>query len=171
MAESVVFTKTADRRVIYSEITPQIEALIAGEEDLTANLANVAAVLKEAFGFLWVGFYMTKKGQLVIGPFQGPIACTRINFGEGVCGHAFTAKETVIVPNVDEFPGHIVCNSASKSEIVLPLFDASGEVFGVLDVDSEKLDDFSRIDADGLGQIVKLVEHSFSRSKAAASHL
>ena len=160
MAESVVFTKTADRGVIYSEIAPQIEALIAGEDDLTANLANVAAVLKEAFGFLWVGFYLAKKGQLLIGPFQGPVACTRINFGEGVCGHAFTAKETLIVPNVDEFPGHIVCSSASKSEIVLPLFDASGEVFGVLDVDSDRLDDFTQADADGLGRVVEIIERS-----------
>src|SRR5688500_14388375 len=136
MAESVAFTKTSDRSVIYAEITPQIEALIAGETDLTANLANVAAVLKEALGFFWVGFYISKDGQLVLGPFQGPVACTRIDFDKGVCGHAYTARETVIVSNVDEFPGHISCSSDAKSEIVVPIFDGKGGVFGVLDVDS-----------------------------------
>jgi L-methionine (R)-S-oxide reductase len=157
MAESVVFTKTANRAVIYAEITPQIAALIAGESDLIANLANVTAVLKEAFGFFWVGFYLQKEGQLVIGPFQGPVACTRINFDQGVCGHAYTTRETVIVPNVDEFPGHIACSSASKSEIVLPMFDENGKVFGVLDVDSDKLDDFSDVDGEGLRAIVDLI--------------
>jgi L-methionine (R)-S-oxide reductase len=157
MAESVVFTKTANRAAIYAEITPQIAALIAGESDLIANLANVTAVLKEAFGFFWVGFYLQKEGQLVIGPFQGPVACTRINFDQGVCGHAYTTRETVIVPNVDEFPGHIACSSASKSEIVLPMFDENGKVFGVLDVDSDKLDDFSDVDGEGLRAIVDLI--------------
>ena len=171
MGEGVVFSKTADRAVIYAEITPQIKALLAGESDLIANLANVAAVLKEAFGFFWVGFYLTKDGQLVLGPFQGPLACTRIEFDHGVCGHAFTTRETVIVPDVEEFPRHIACSSASRSEIVLPIFNESGEVFGVLDVDSDRLDDFSQIDADGLGGIVRLIEHSLSRSRIAASHL
>ena len=110
MAESVVFTKTSGRADIYAEITPQIEALIADETDMVANLANVAAVLKEAFGFFWVGFYLQKDGELVLGPFQGPVACTRIRFDQGVCGHAYTTRETVIVPNVDEFPGHIACS-------------------------------------------------------------
>lgn len=164
MAESIAFSKTASREKIYSEITPQVEALIAGETDLTANLANVAAVLKEAFGFFWVGFYLKKGGQLVLGPFQGPLACTRIDFDSGVCGHAYTTRETVIVPNVDEFPGHIACSSASKSEIVLPMFASNGQVFGVLDVDSERLDDFSAVDAEGLGAIVRLLENSASRS-------
>lgn len=171
MGEGVAFSKTADRAVIYAEIKPQIEALLAGESDLIANLANVAAVLKEAFGFFWVGFYLTRDGQLVLGPFQGPLACTRIEFDHGVCGHAFTTRETVIVPDVEEFPGHIACSSASRSEIVLPIFNESGEVFGVLDVDSDRLDDFSQIDAEGLGGIVRLIEHSLSRSRIAASHL
>ncbi|MGB7209490.1 MAG: GAF domain-containing protein [Pyrinomonadaceae bacterium] len=157
MAESVVFTKTANRAAIYAEITPQIAALIAGESDLIANLANVTAVLKEAFGFFWVGFYLQKEGELVLGPFQGPMACTRINLDQGVCGHAYTTRETVIVPNVDEFPGHIACSSASRSEIVLPMFDENGEVFGVLDVDSDRLDDFSDTDAEGLRAIVDLI--------------
>lgn len=157
MAESIAFSKTEDRSVVYAELLPQIEALVAGEDDLVANLANIAAVLKEAFGFFWVGFYLKKGEQLVLGPFQGPLACTRINFGEGVCGHAYSARETVIVPNVDEFPGHIVCSSASKSEIVVPIFDKNGEVFGVLDVDSDRLDDFSEIDAVGLSRIVTTI--------------
>ena len=129
MAESVVFTKTAERSVIYDEITPQIAALIAGETDLIANLANIAAVLKEAFGFFWVGFYLAKGGELVLGPFQGPLACTRIAFGKGVCGHAYSTRETVIVPDVDAFPGHIACSSASRSEIVVPMFDGARRSF------------------------------------------
>jgi L-methionine (R)-S-oxide reductase len=158
MAESVAFSKTTDRKVIYDEIAPQIKALIAGETDLVANLANITAVLKEAFGFFWVGFYLKKENQLVLSAFQGTIACTRIDFDKGVCGHSFTTKQTVIVPNVDEFPGHIACASASKSEIVLPIFDKTGEVFGVLDVDSNKLNDFSEIDAEGLQKIVAILE-------------
>ncbi len=157
MAESLAFSKTSDRSTIYGEIIPQIEALTEGESDLVSNLANIAAVLKEAFGFLWVGFYLEKDGQLVLGPFQGPVACTRINFDRGVCGHAYTTRETVIVPNVDEFSGHIVCSSASKSEIVLPIFDKSGEVFGVLDVDSDRLNDFSETDAQGLSRIADII--------------
>lgn len=158
MAESLAFSKTANRKTIYEEIAPQIEALIAGETDLTANLANIAAVLKEAFGFFWLGFYLKKENQLVLAPFQGPIACTRIDFDKGVCGHAYTTRETIIVPNVDEFQGHIACASASKSEIVLPIFDKSGEVFGVLDVDSDRLNDFSETDAKGLRKIIEIIE-------------
>jgi GAF domain-containing protein len=158
MAESLAFSKTADRKTIYAEITPQIEALVSSETDLTANLANICAVLKEAFGFFWVGFYLKKENQLVLNAFQGTIACTRIDFDKGVCGHSFTTKEIVIVPNVDEFPGHIACASASKSEIVLPIFDKKGEVFGVLDVDSDKLNDFNEIDAKGLQKIVEIVQ-------------
>ena len=116
-------------------------------------------VLKEALGFFWVGFYLKKENQLVLNAFQGPLACTRIDFDKGVCGHAYTTKQTVIVPNVDEFPGHIACASASKSEIVLPIFNKTGEVFGVLDIDSDKLDDFSEIDAEGLQKIVKIIEN------------
>ena len=159
MAESIAFSKAASRETIYREIIPQIEALIAGETDITANLANVTAVLKEAFEFFWVGFYLAKEGVLVLGPFQGPVACTRIGFNEGVCGHAFTNREIVIVANVDEFPGHIACSSASKSEIVVPIFNGDA-VIGVLDVDSDRLDDFSEVDRVGLESIVKLIERS-----------
>ncbi len=158
MSESIAFSKSADRKTIYEEIAPQIESLVAGETDLIANLANIAAVLKEAFGFFWVGFYLKKENQLVLGPFQGTLACTRIDFDKGVCGHCYTTRETVIVPDVEKFPGHIVCSSASKSEIVLPIFDNRGEVFGVLDVDSDRLDDFSEVDADGLRSIVQIIE-------------
>lgn len=158
MAESLAFSKTSDRRKIYVEIAPQVAALVAGETDLTANLANVTAALKEAFGFFWVGFYLKKENQLVLNAFQGTVACTRIDFDKGVCGHCYTTRETVIVPNVDEFPGHIACSSASKSEIVLPIFDRHGDVFGVLDVDSDRLDDFSEADAEGLRKIVEIVE-------------
>lgn len=145
---------------------PQIEALVSGETDLTANLANIAAILKEAFGFFWVGFYLKKEGQLVLGPFQGPLACTRINFDQGVCGHAFTTGQTTIVPDVEQFPGHIACSSAARSEIVVPLFENGGQVFGVLDVDSDRLDDFTQIDADGLGNIVRIAERSIRGGKS-----
>ena len=161
MAESIAFSINSDRGIVYDEIAPQIESLVAGETDLIANLANIAAVLKEAFGFFWVGFYLRKENQLVLGPFQGPLACTRIDFGRGVCGHVYSTQEAIIVPDVDEFPGHIACNSASKSEIVLPLFDKSGEVFGVLDVDSDKPDDFSEVDLKGLGEIAQIIRRNF----------
>lgn len=166
MAESLAFSKTTNRQKIYDEIAPQIEALVAGETDLVANLANITAALKEAFGFFWVGFYVKKENQLVLSAFQGSIACTRIDFDKGVCGHCYTIKETVIVPNVDEFPGHIVCSSASKSEIVLPIFDGANEVFAVLDVDSDKLNDFSQTDADGLRKIVGIVEKLIEKADA-----
>lgn len=158
MAESIAFSKTQDKKTIYKELAPQIKSLIEVESDIIANLANITAVLKEAFDFFWVGFYLTKEKQLVLGPFQGTLACTRIDFDKGVCGHCYTTQKTVIVPNVDEFPGHIVCSSASKSEIVLPIFDKDGKVFGVLDVDSDKLNDFNETDANGLGKIVELIE-------------
>ena len=158
MAESVSFPATTNRHILYDEVVPQIDALVAGETDLIANLANIAAVLKQAFGFFWVGFYLAKGGQLVLGPFQGPLACTRIGFDQGVCGHAYTTRETIIVKNVDEFPGHIACATESRSEIVVPIFDAGGTVLGVLDVDSDRLDDFSEVDSVGLGRIVKVIE-------------
>jgi L-methionine (R)-S-oxide reductase len=163
MAEGIQFSSTAPREQLYSEIKPQIEALIAGERDLIANLANVSAVLKEAFGFFWVGFYLAKDNELVLGPFQGPLACTRIEFDQGVCGHAYTTRKTVIVPNVDEFPGHIACSTAAKSEIVVPIIESGEKVFGVLDVDSDKLNDFSDIDRLGLERIVEVIER-FIRS-------
>lgn len=165
MAESIAFDKTAGRKVIYRQITPQIEALISDEIDETANLANVAAVLKEAFGFLWVGFYLHKGGELVLGPFQGPVACTRIRLDTGVCGHAFTTRQTTNVPDVDAFPGHIACSSKSRSELVVPLFDSAGNAIGVLDVDSEKPGEFGQDDVEGLEAVVRVVETSLRRSE------
>ena len=159
MAESLAISKTADRRKIYDELAPQIAALVEGETDLVANLANITAALKEAFGFFWIGFYIKKENQLVLSAFQGTIACTRIDFDKGVCGHCYTTKEIVIVPDVDNFPAHIACSSASKSEIVLPVFGRDGNVLMVLDVDSDKLDDFSQTDAEGLQKIVKIIEN------------
>lgn len=165
MAESLILPNSTDRKIIYGEVLSQIESLISGETDVIANLANVAAVLKEAFGFFWIGFYFVKHDQLVLGPFQGPLACTRINFDEGVCGRSYTFKETVIVPDVDKFQGHIACSSAARSEIVLPVLHGDGKVFGVLDVDSDRLNDFSSLDADGLGRIVKVIEKTISRAQ------
>ncbi len=169
MAKSLRFSKSADRQTIYEEITPQIEALVKDETDLTANLANIVAVLKEAFGFFWVGFYLKKDNQLVLGPFQGPIACTRIDFDRGVCGYAYRNKRPVIVPNVEEFPDHIACSSLSKSEIVLPIFDKQGEVFGVLDIDSDKFNDFSEVDEQGLKKIVGIIENLIARNNFKVS--
>ncbi|MGD9561771.1 MAG: GAF domain-containing protein [Pyrinomonadaceae bacterium] len=158
MAESIAFSKAASRSTVYAEIVPQIEALVAGEPDVTANLANIAAVLKEAFGFFWVGFYLENNGQLVLGPFQGPLACTRIDLDSGVCGHAYTTRETVVVPDVDKFPGHIACSSAARSEIVVPFFEADGRVAGVIDVDSDRAGDFGDADIQGLQAVARIVE-------------
>ena len=128
MAETLILPQTTDRRAIYDSLIPQIAALIEDEPDLVANLANIAAALKEAFGFFWIGFYLKKENQLVLGPFQGPVACTRIAFDKGVCGAAYTRRETIVVTDVEQFPGHIACSSASKSEIVVPVFDQTGNV-------------------------------------------
>ena len=158
MAEELIIPASTDRATIYDSLIPQIHALVENESDLVANLANIAAALKDAFGFFWVGFYIVKEGQLVLGPFQGPIACTRIPFHKGVCGACYSRKETIIVPDVEQFPGHIACSSASKSEIVLPVFHRNGTVAMVLDVDSDLLNDFSEVDAAGLNKIIRLVE-------------
>jgi L-methionine (R)-S-oxide reductase len=158
MAETLYLPTTTDRRVIYESLTPQIAALVEGETDLIANLANIVAALREAFGFFWVGFYLKKNNQLVLGPFQGPIACTRIHFNKGVCGACYTQQKTILVSDVEQFPGHIACSSASKSEIVVPVFSPAKEVVMVLDVDSDRLNDFSEIDVQGLEKIIKIVE-------------
>lgn len=157
MAEILIIPQTTDRRALYESLILQIAALIEGESDLVANLANITAALKEAFGFFWIGFYLKKENQLVLGPFQGPIACTRIAFDKGVCGAAYTRRETVLVPDVEQFPGHIACSSASRSEIVVPVFDPNGNVAMVLDVDSDRLADFSEVDAAGLERIAGLI--------------
>jgi GAF domain-containing protein len=140
----------------YQEIYKQIESVVSDETDQIANLANTAALLHEGFGFWWTGFYMVKDGQLVLGPFQGPVACTRIGFGKGVCGTAWKLSETVVVPDVHQFPGHIACSSLSQSEIVVPMFDGE-EVYAVLDIDSKELATFDETDKEWLEKIVKLL--------------
>jgi len=144
----------------YANLYPQIQSLLAGETDLYANLGNIAAAIHDIFGFFWVGFYLVKGDELVLGPFQGPVACTRIPFHKGVCGYAYTERKTVIVPNVDEFPGHIACASASKSEIVIPVFYGD-QVILVLDVDSDSINDFSEEDQIGLEKIIGIIEENW----------
>ena len=140
----------------YQSVIPQIKALIEGEPDLVANLANIVAALKEQFGWLWVGFYLVKESQLVLAPFQGPVACTRIKKGKGVCGTSWDKAQTIVVPDVEKFPGHIACSSKSKSEIVVPVIRDS-KVMGVLDVDSEHLGEFDETDKKYLEEIVSLI--------------
>lgn len=154
MAEDLTLTATT-KAARYTELRPQLEALTTGEPDLTANLANTAAALKEAFNFFWVGFYLVKGDELVLGPFQGPVACTRIRHGRGVCGASWAQARTLLVPDVDLFPGHIACSSASKSEIVVPIL-RDGQVLAVLDVDSDQLDDFDADDQTHLEHLAQL---------------
>ncbi len=157
MAETLFLPQSGSKEEIYQALLPQVEALISGEADLVANLANIAAALREAFGFFWVGFYVVQGQELVLGPFQGPIACTRIAYGRGVCGTAWKEKKTQLVPDVEAFPGHIACSSASKSEIVVPAYQ-QGEVFLVLDVDSDRLDDFDAVDQRYLEDLMGMLE-------------
>ena len=155
MAEDLTIS-TGTKEEQYRLLSKQIEALLSGESDAVANMGNVAAALKEQFNFWWVGFYLVKDEELVLGPFQGPVACTRIAYGKGVCGAAWKEGETLIVPDVDAFPGHIACSSLSKSEIVVPLFQ-DGKCMGVLDVDSEELAHFDEIDQQYLTAIAQLI--------------
>ena len=157
MAEELIISDATDKKSRYESLLPQIEALVTGEDDLIANLANISAALKSGMDFFWVGFYLLKENQLVLGPFQGPIACTRIPLGKGVCGKAWEEKTTLIVANVDEFPGHIACSSDSKSEIVLPAFKGE-EVALILDVDSDQLNDFDQVDKEYLSKVMKQIE-------------
>ena len=157
MAEELLISNSTDKAEQYQALIPQIEALVTGEPDLTANLANIASALKYGMDFFWVGFYLVKEEQLVLGPFQGPIACTRIMKGKGVCGTSWEKAETILVENVDEFPGHIACSSDSKSEIVLPAFK-NNEVALILDVDSDELADFDKTDQLYLEQLMRIVE-------------
>ena len=144
------------KREKYEALLPQIEAVVAAESDPIANMANVASMLHETFGFWWTGFYRVLDDMLVLGPFQGPMACTRIRKGRGVCGTAWQTNQTQVVPDVDQFPGHIACSSASRSEIVVPLHNASGEVTGVLDIDSAELNTFDETDRIYLEQVANL---------------
>jgi len=159
MEEDLIVSNNLTKEEKYQEIYPQIFALIQGEEDLIASLANIMSALKYSFGWLWVGVYFVKGKELVLGPFQGPIACTRIQLGRGVSGTAWHKKEIIIVPDVNEFPDHIICNTSSKSEIVLPILNKNDEVALILDVDSNKLNDFDEVDKTYLSKIVQLIEH------------
>jgi L-methionine (R)-S-oxide reductase len=169
MAETLNLPANGTREDTYGAILPQIEAVMAGTDDLIANLANISSILKQAFGFHWVGFYRTTQpGVLMLGPFQGPLACVTIPFEKGVCGAAATGKRTVVVPNVEEFPGHIACSSLSKSEIVVPLIQ-DGETRLVLDVDSDKVNDFDATDQHYLEEVVRMIsqQHFASRQTGA----
>ena len=156
MAEELHIASTEDKREKYEALLPQVKALIESEENLIANLANISAAIRQTFSFLWTGFYIVESDELVLGPFQGPIACTRIKFGKGVCGTSWKEKKTIIVDDVDNFPGHIACSSLSKSEIVVPIFDQEG-VRLILDVDSEKICGFDEIDREYLEKISDLL--------------
>lgn len=158
MAEELnVPSLTLSRSQRYQELVPQIASLVGPERDLIANLANISAALQQTFAFHWVGFYLVKEEALVLGPFQGPVACTRIGFGKGVCGTAWSEKRTIVVPDVHAFPGHIACSALSRSEIVLPAF-RNGEVFLVLDIDSEQVNYFNSDDETYLREIIQIIE-------------
>lgn len=144
----------------YADTLSHIKGVLEGETDLIANLGNVAAILKTLPGFFWVGFYIVKDNELVLGPFQGPVACTRIRYGKGVCGTSWAEKKSLLVPNVDEFPGHIACNSNSRSELVVPVFDDNGEVIFILDADSDSLNAFNENDRKVLEQVATYVSES-----------
>ncbi len=159
MAEELTVV-SGEKSAIYDSLIPQIKALVGDETDLVANLANVAAAIKHTFGFFWVGFYLVKDDELVLGPFQGPIACTRIALGKGVCGTSWEKGETIVVDDVDAFPGHIACSSLSKSEIVVPVIK-DGNVVAVLDIDSDTLSTFDETDAHYLNKLCEWLSSSF----------
>lgn len=157
MAEELSIDKHLSKKEQHLLMLKQIRALVEGEKDLIANLANISAALKQGFNYFWVGFYLIKNNELVLGPFQGTIACTRIAYGKGVCGAAWEQKKSLLVPDVDQFPGHIACSSMSKSEVVVPVMNKMGDVIMVLDVDSDKINDFDESDVyffENIGQLI-----------------
>lgn len=159
MAEDLLIDTAQSRTEIYRQLLPQLRALVETEPDPIANAANLMAGLRQALGFFWVGIYYARGGELVLGPFQGPVACTRIGFNRGVCGAAYSQQQTLVVPDVEQFPGHIACSSESKSEIVVPIW-RDGQVVAVLDVDSDQLDDFTaEIDQPALEEVARLIGH------------
>ncbi|MCB0765971.1 MAG: GAF domain-containing protein [Flavobacteriales bacterium] len=162
MADVLILPETQERSTRFEALIPQLRALVGAEPDPVANMANVAAVLKEAFGWHWVGFYRVVGEELVLGPFQGPLACTRITFGKGVCGTAWKEDRTVLVPDVDRFPGHIACSALSRSEIVVPIHDGTDRVVAVLDIDSVVLADFTDQDRKHLEEIGTLLDKLFA---------
>lgn len=161
MSETLTLPKTADRFALYSSLYPQVKQLLEDERDPIAAMANMGAAIKEAFGWHWVGFYRVMGAELVLGPFQGPVACMRIGHGKGVCGTSWAEERTLIVPDVDKFPGHIACSALSKSEIVVPLRGRDNRVHAVLDIDSAQLDDFTEVDAQALARLLELLEPLF----------
>jgi len=158
MAEELILTENLSKAKKYEELIPQIKALVAGESDKIANLSNIMSALKWTFNWLWIGIYFVRGDELVLGPFQGPVACTRIQLGRGVSGTAWNKRDVIIVPNVDEFPDHIICNSASKSEIVLPIMNRNGDVSMIMDADSDKLNDFDEVDKKYLLEIIEIIK-------------
>lgn len=162
--QPLLVNKALSKIEAYAALFPQMKALLEGESNRTANLANFCAVLKETFNWWWVGFYLVENQELVLGPFQGPVACTRIAFGKGVCGTAALTGEIQIVPDVEKFPGHIACSSASRSEIVIPIFDHQNKCLGVLDVDSEILNHFDETDAEQLTKLLTLIPFGINPS-------
>lgn len=161
MSEELFIPSTTDKKEIYESLLPQLDALICGETYFISNLANLSAALKSTFNWWWVGFYLVKNDELVLGPFQGPIACTRIKFGRGVCGTSWKNAESIFVPNVEEFPGHIACSSRSVSEIVVPIFNNNNQVIGVLDVDSERYDVLDETDVHYLEKLAEMIKPMF----------
>ena len=157
MSEELFIAAGAGKKELYESLIPQLAALIDGEPDLTANLANLSAALHDTFGWWWVGFYRVIDNELVLGPFQGPIACTRIKFGKGVCGSAWKEAKSMLVPDVNAFPGHIACSGSSVAEIVVPVYDKQRKVVGVLDVDSERYDVLDKVDVGYLEEISRLI--------------
>lgn len=162
MAEDLHINNSLSKAEKYNSLLPQISALVKGERDATANLANISAALRQTFGWFWVGFYVVRDNELVLGPFQGDIACTRIRFGKGVCGASWAQKQSLLVPDVEQFPGHIACSSLSVSEIVVPVFDKSGNVLAVIDVDSDKFDLLDETDVFYLEKIAVIASEVLS---------
>lgn len=162
MAEEINLVETDDKEANYQSLMPQIKALLGAEKDLIANLSNVTAALKQAFNFFWVGFYLVKNDELVLGPFQGTIACTRIKYGKGVCGTAMAQKRTQLVSDVEQFPGHIACSADSRSEIVLPVI-VDGKVTMVLDIDSDKLANFDQVDQQYLEELTNFIAENYKQ--------
>lgn len=162
MSEEIIMNgETKEEK--YISLLPQVTSLVKGEEDIIANLANITAVIKQTFGFYWVGFYLVKNTELVLGPFQGTLACTRIALGKGVCGTAWKEAKTILVDDVDKFPGHIACSSASKSEIVVPIFNRQNKVIAVLDIDEDKYSTFDETDKLHLERVATLVTSIISK--------
>lgn len=162
MSENLFIPINETKEEIYNNLLPQVAALIEGENDFIANLANVSAALHETFHWLWVGFYLIKNDELVLGPFQGSVACTRIGYGKGACGTAWKEKKSLLIPNVKNFPGHIICNQLSVAEIVVPIFDANQNIVGVLDIDSDKFDELTEVDVFYLEKICQLITNKLS---------